>query len=81
MASSAGARPLLSGQVVPFRVLGEREQHLQLGTLLHEAPRRVVRVRAAVQLGVEELLPRDGDLELLRLEDHLDVLLCRRRRQ
>ena len=40
---------------LPFRVRREREHHLQLGALLDEAPRAVVRLDGSAELAVEQL--------------------------
>ena len=43
-------------QARPLVVLGEREKDLELGALLDEAPRAVVRLDGSVELAVEQLL-------------------------
>ena len=45
----------LRQQSGPLDILGKRQQELQLGALLDEAPRAVVRLDGSAELAVEQL--------------------------
>mmetsp|Transcript_30397 Transcript_30397/g.70678 ORF Transcript_30397/g.70678 Transcript_30397/m.70678 type:complete len:201 (+) Transcript_30397:3-605(+) len=72
---------LVGEKAVPLDVLGESEEQLQLGPVLHEAPRAVVDGDGAKGLAVDEVFARDAHFEVPCLEDDFHVLLHRRRRQ